>query len=109
MTNKEQLMARAKEIMEATLGGKKYKGKENPNSNHTKSELGAKEKFHTKIGTGHDKAAHKLFVKSSKVYWKKSEVNKLDNKAAKILHKGRKHDKAARVAKTMKDTGNHED
>lgn len=32
MTNKEQLLARAKEIMEATLGGAKYKGKDNPNN-----------------------------------------------------------------------------
>jgi hypothetical protein len=32
MTNKEQLLVRAKSIMEATLGGEKYKGKENPNN-----------------------------------------------------------------------------
>jgi len=32
MTNKEKLMARAREIMEATLGGSALKGKPNPNN-----------------------------------------------------------------------------
>jgi len=59
MSLRTELIERAMEVMEATLGGSKYKGKENPNSNHTSTELKAKEKEHTTLAKTYAIAAEK--------------------------------------------------
>lgn len=56
MTNKEQLLARAKEIMEATLGGAKYKDKENPHTSRTFKNLSSKQHEYKKDPVKNKKA-----------------------------------------------------
>ena len=137
-TRKSELMNRAIAIAEATLGGAKYAGKENPNDNHTKSELSAKEKAHTTLGKAHGKVADKHFNTMSKAShssgvlkqklhnirntrsgkYKTTQkafgaaqdaAGKADVKWKSHDHKGISHEKAAATAQKMKKLGKHED
>lgn len=99
--NKDSYKTFAKELVEATLGGDKYKGKENPNRNHTKNELG------NAVGK-HSTLAGKAMAKASAAVNRAGEaadergLTRNSNIADKQFLKATKHDDARGTANLMR-------
>jgi hypothetical protein len=88
-TRRKELMARAKEIMEATLGGEKYKGKENPNNtSNNKNRPGIMDRISGRAKDRHERG------NSAYLASRKAERSATGHKAKRLAQKG---DAAARV------------
>jgi hypothetical protein len=102
-------------IGEAMLGGKKYRGKSNPNSSsRDATSLKSAEKFHAKIAAGHATTSDK----QNNLYWNNMDrahmssgdrkniyINraiKNSKKEVKHDHKAKRHNQAAQAASYLR-------
>lgn len=85
-------------ILEAMLGGKKYKGKENPNNSHDTASSKSALKYHSAKARGYQKRTDKAFASMGK---SGEGSAKAWGSVAKNSHKFKRHIQASHAAKEL--------